>query len=346
MIDTVAFMKIITIKDIAREAGVAPSTVSAVLNGKSKEMRISTGLSKQIRELAAVMGYHPNHTAVSLRTGKTKVLGLIVEDISNIFFAALAKTIEDEADTIGFKVLYCSTENDEQKAKERIRMLTQHQVEGILLTPTHGMQEEVIRLAEKNKPIVLMDRYFPGIDIPYVVVDNYEGAKMGVQHLIAKGRKRVAFVTVKLGQVQMELRKQAWEETMALHGQTDTGKLLLEMPYHNRPEAAISSIMEFLQANPGIDAVFFATNYLGVYGLEALKNLQLNIPGDLGVICFDDHDIFRLYPPGITIIRQPVQEIAKVAMQLLMEQFGTVHKSSCAGSQRKLEPELIVRGSS
>src|SRR5262245_60186829 len=123
----------VTIRDIAKKAGVAPSTVSAVLNGKAKESRISEQMAGRIRLIASDMDYRPNYTAVSLRTGKTHVLGLIVEDISNVFFATLAKIIEEEADQIGYKVLYCSTENNEEKASERIRIFNQRQVDGFLI---------------------------------------------------------------------------------------------------------------------------------------------------------------------------------------------------------------------
>src|SRR5688572_11870279 len=164
-------MKKVSIKDIARQAGVVPSTVSFVLNGKAKEMRISHDLAEKIKALAKEANYQPNYTAVSLRTGRTKILGLIVEDISNVFFATLAKTIEDEAYALGYKIVYCSTENNDAKGSELIRMLSNQQVDGYLITPCQGMAEEVQMLLKQNRPVVLMDRYFSDIDVPYVLVD-------------------------------------------------------------------------------------------------------------------------------------------------------------------------------
>jgi LacI family transcriptional regulator len=99
---------------------------------------------------------------------------------------------------------------------------------------------------------------------------------------------------------------------------------LLQLPYTHKPEVAVQAITTFLQENPGFDAVFFATNYLGIYGLESIKKLGLAIPGELAVVCFDDHDIFRLFTPGITIVEQPVTAIAQTAMELLMQQFKQV----------------------
>jgi LacI family transcriptional regulator len=337
-----ALMKSVSIKDIAKEAGVAPSTVSSVLNGKAKQARISDKVAETIKVLAKEMGYQPNHTAVSLRTGKTHILGLIVEDISNAFFARLAKSIEDEAYKLGYKIVYCSTENDGEKGCELIRMLLYRQVDGFLITPSKGMEQEISKLIAFGKPVVLMDRYFPGLQVPATLVDNYNGVKQGIEHLIEKGYKNIAFVTVDLDQVQMLERTRAYQETLALHGLAFQKHNLLQLPYTHKPEVAVQEITDFFQENPGFDAVFFATNYLGIYGLESIKNLGLAIPGDLAVVCFDDHDIFRLFTPGITIVEQPVVAIAQTAMELLMQQFKQVLQE---GSPILQHTRLIIRES-
>jgi LacI family transcriptional regulator len=176
-------MKRVSLKDIAKLAGVSPSTVSFVLNGKAKQMRISSTLADKIIEVARKEGYHPNQVAVSLRTGKSHMLGLIVESMSGNFFASFARVIEEEAATHGYKVVYCSTENQQQKAHELIRMLGHQQVDGYIVTPTPGMEEDIRTLAEAKKPVVLMDSYFPGIDVAYVLVDNFDGVTKGMNHL-------------------------------------------------------------------------------------------------------------------------------------------------------------------
>lgn len=313
-------MKRISIKDIAKKAGVVPSTVSFVINGKAKEMRISDELAERVRAIIKETNYQPNHTAVSLRTGKTKILGLIVEDISNVFFATLAKTIEDEAYALGYKIVYCSTENNDEKGSELIKMLAYQQVEGFLITPSSGMAAEVSSLLENNKPVVLMDRYFTDVDVPYVLVDNKAGVQLGMEHLFSKGHKKIAFVTVDLDQIQMQERELAYKACMQDAGYSDAERVL-KLSYTIKPEAAVEQIAAFISQIPGLDAVFFATNYLGVYGLESINNLKLKIPDDLAIICFDDHDIFRLFTPGITIIKQPITDIAVTAIQLLMRQF-------------------------
>ncbi|HEY1202823.1 MAG TPA: LacI family DNA-binding transcriptional regulator, partial [Niastella sp.] len=132
-------MKGISIKDIAKQAGVSPTTVSFVLNGKAKEKRISDQVSKKILKIANKLKYKPNQLARGLRTGKTKTLGLIVEDIANNFWANVAKVVEDEADKHGYKVLYGSTEDNSEKARGLLEVLKYRQVDGYIITPTKNM---------------------------------------------------------------------------------------------------------------------------------------------------------------------------------------------------------------
>src|ERR1044072_554066 len=334
-------MKRVSLKDIARIAGVSPSTVSFVLNGKAKQMRMSETLASKIMEVAKTEGYHPNPVAVSLRTGKSQILGLIVETISGNFFASLSRIIEDEAARFGYKVVYTSTENNRQKGKELIGMLSQRQVEGYIITPTPGMEQDIKELMSDNKPVVLMDSYFPGIDVPHVLVNNYEGVMKGMAHVIEKGYRRIGFVTVDLELVQMEDRLKAYQDSMSKAG-LSTDNLVLSLKYEEDKELGIQNVTSFIKNTPDLEAVFFATNYLGLLGLESINRLGLKLPDDLAMIVFDDHDVFRLYPPGITCIRQPAEEIAKTALELLMEQLGKGNN----GGESKIEisPGLVIRG--
>lgn len=334
-------MKRVSLKDIARIAGVSPSTVSFVLNGKAKQMRISETLATRIMEVAKKEGYHPNPVAVSLRTGKSQILGLIVETISGNFFASLSRIIEDEAARFGYKVVYTSTENNRQKGKELIGMLSQRQVDGYIITPTPGMEQDIKELIADNKPVVLMDSYFPGIDVPHVLVNNYEGVMKGMAHVIEKGYRRIGFVTVDLDLVQMEDRLKAYQDSMSKAG-LSTDNLVLALKYEEDKEQGIHNVTSFIQNTPDLEAVFFATNYLGLLGLESIHRLGLKLPDDLAMIVFDDHDVFRLYPPGITCIRQPAEEIAKTALELLMEQLG---KGNSGGESKiEISPGLVIRG--
>lgn len=335
-------MKRVSLKDIARIAGVSPSTVSFVLNGKAKQMRISEALAGRIMEVAKKEGYQPNPVAVSLRTGKSQILGLIVENISGNFFASLARTIEDEAARYGYKVVYSSTDNNHQKGKELIGMLSQRQVDGYIITPTPGMEQDIRELVNDNKPVVLMDSYFPGLDVPHVLVNNYEGVTRGMDHLFEKGYRRIGFVTVDLKLVQMEQRLNAYRDSLKKPGLDIDEELVLSFAYDYDREEAIERISQFITTQKP-EALFFTTNYLGLLGLESIHRLGLKLPNDLAMIVFDDHDVFRLYPPGITCIRQPVEEIARTALELLMNQLGKP-KQSDLGAKIEIPAGLVIRG--
>ena len=337
-------MKRVSIKDIAGIVGVAPATVSFVLNGKAKQMRISEKLAQNIKNTAEKLGYHPNQIAVSLRTGKSNILGLIVENISDNFFATLARIIEDEAELFGYRVVYCSTENETSKGHDLIRVLSQRQVDGYLITPNTGMDDDIKSLLQHNKPVVLMDRYLPGVSAPHVLVDNFGGVMKGMKHLLKKGFRNIGFVTVDLPLIQMEERERAYLQVLKTNGINHNKKLLLRLKYNYEREEAIKLIINFIKKHPKMEAIFFATNYLGITGLESIKRAGLKIPDDLRVICFDDHDIFRLYPPGITSIQQPIEQIAKTSVHILMQQLGK-YKMKSKKTQLALAAHLIERGS-
>ncbi|WP_153797950.1 LacI family DNA-binding transcriptional regulator [Foetidibacter luteolus] len=337
-------MKKISIKDIARLTGTSPTTVSFVLNGRAKEMRISAAIAKKILATTKKYGYKPNAVAVSLRTGQSKIIGLIVESIGGAFFGALARVIEAEAEKHGYRIVYCSTENNVDKARGMIDMLSHQLVDGYLITPVNGIEKDVQELVQHGKPVVMMDGYLPGINIPYVLVDNYEGVKSGMEHLIANGYKNIGFVSVDLDLVQLKERWRGYTETLKLHKLKQDKKLVLKLGYQLQKEEVINAITAYLLNNKKMDAVFFATNYLGVSGLQAIKNAGLQIPSDIAVICFDDHEIFGLYPPGITSIRQPVEDIAHTAMNLLLSHLT---KKEAAEPLQKIQVQasFVQRGS-
>ncbi len=316
-------MKKVSISDIARKAGVSVSTVSFVMNDKAVKMRISREVIEKVENVAREMGYRPNQLARGLRTGKTKTIGLIVENISNAFFAKLAKSIEDEAKKYDYKVVYCSTDNDEDKARDLINMLSQRQVDGYIIVPTLNLAEDIRKLQAENKPVVLIDRYFPQHDeIPAVLVDNYEGVSGGMEYLIGKGYRKVVLVTIETEMAHMKDRLRAYYDVLNRHGIAPVDGFVKVVPYESDRETALKEVEDLLAgAGTAFDAVFFLTNYLGVLGIEAIKKLQIKVPGQLAVLCFDDNDIFRLYTPTISVIRQPIEAIGQKAMSTLIERL-------------------------
>ncbi|WP_142686215.1 LacI family DNA-binding transcriptional regulator [Chitinophaga polysaccharea] len=340
-------MKGISIKDIAKQAGVSPTTVSFVLNGKAKEKRISEQVSKKIQKIATRLKYKPNQLARGLRTGKTKTIGLIVEDIANNFFATLAKVVEDEADKHGYKVLYGSTEDNTEKAKGLLEVLKYRQVDGYIITPTKNLDKEIELLQSAAKPLVLVDRYFPHVSSHYVVLNNYQGAYEATAHLAKQGYRKIAIVTIASDQTQMKERLDGFTAALKDHKIPFNKSLVKRLPFDLDRESFNNEMKKFLTSVKDLDAVFFATNYLGIAGIEAIRSLGWEIGKQIGLVGFDDHDLFRLHSPSITCVSQPIAAIGKSLVDILMKELNHAAGSPAYPQQQVvLEPELIIRDSS
>lgn len=313
-------MKKITIRDIAKQAEVSISTVSFVINGKGEKMAISPTVIKKVQDVAQKLQYKPSMIASSLRTGKTRSIGLIVEDISNQFFADLARVIEDEAKNINYRVFYCSTGDDNERSEELVQSLLQANVEGFIITPTRNLEKTIGQLLKLQKPVVLIDRYFANQKVSHVLMDNYEASYSATKCLIDKGKKNIAVVNNESGMIQMKLREKGYVAALKEEGLYNEN-YTLHIDYHASEQSRIEAMINFFKKNKEIDAVLFSANYLGLAGLQAFRALKYKIPEDISVISFDDHDSFKLHTPTISVIAQPIEEIAVKSIQLLMSQM-------------------------
>jgi LacI family transcriptional regulator len=336
--------KKLSIKDIARELNVSPTAVSFILNGKAEEKRISKEVVKKVEKFIQKTGYKPNSLARSLRTGKTNTIALMIEDIANPFFANIARLIEEKAYKSGYKIIYSSTDNDPVIARELIQMYRERHVDGYIITPSEGIEEELNALLEADLPVVLFDRYVPGVDCDVVLINNEQSAYKATRHLVEEGYRNIAFITLNSLQSQMQERLNGYEKALAEAGLPSRVK---ELSYtsatHNND--LIRYITAFLNRNKGLDAVLFGTNYIGVNGLKAIRTMGLAIPDDLAVVSFDDHDVFQLNSPDITAIAQPIEKIAEKLITVLLGKLTAGNKSK---GLRKMElpAELVVRHSS
>ena len=188
----------------------------------------------------------------------------------------------------------------------------------------------------------MFDRYFPDLPTNYVVVDNFQSTYNAIVHLIQQGYQRIAFITIKSDQTQMNDRLDGYKKAMKENNLKSCIKKIL---FQENGHHYIEQITEFLRKEKTLDAIFFATNYLGVSGLQAIKNLNKKIPSDIGVVSFDDHELFRLYSPSITAIVQPIEEIAQQLINILLKD---IEKGKEGNELKKivLPATLIVRESS
>jgi LacI family transcriptional regulator len=335
--------KKMSIKDIAKKLNISATAVSFVLNGKAKEMRVSEEVVKKVEQFILETGYKPNSLARSLRTGKTNILALMIEDISNPFFANIARMIEDKAYRSGYKIIYSSNDNDAEKSKELINMYRERHVDGYIITPSEGMEEEVNALIREGNPVVLFDRKLSGVDCDVVVIDNEQSTYKATKHLIDCGYREIAFITLNSLQWQMQERLNGYERAMQESG---LNTHLKELTYVASTEGSEMErhISAYLKRNPRLDAVIFGTNYIGVSGLKAIRNMGLEIAKDIGVISFDDHDVFQLNSPSITAIEQPMGKIAEQLITLVLDRIATPYIEKTP-VEEVLEARLIIRNS-
>jgi len=338
-------MKKVSMKDIAKELNTSITTVSFVINGKSEEMGISPVTAKKVRDLIKKRGFNPNSAARILRTGKSKTIGLIVEDIGNYFFGNIAKVIEKEAHKNGYNVFFSSTENNDNTAKELITKMRNSSVDGYIITATQGLKDDIVKLKEENVPFVLIDRLVPNVETNYVILDNYIGSYDLTKHLLENGYTKIGFISIFSEMSAMVEREKGFMNAMADSGITVQQKKILKVTFGETDENIIKAIKKYLVKNPDIDALFFATNYLGVIGIEALQQSNLNIPADIAVVSFDDNDLFRLLSPSITVAAQPIEEIATESIQLLLRIIKKEQKPLKTVGEI-IKPKIIIRNSS
>jgi LacI family transcriptional regulator len=334
--------KKLSIVDIANALNVSKTTISFILNGRAQEKRIGAELVEKVMKYVAEVGYKANSLAKSLRTGKSNTIGLMVEDISNPFFASIARLIEDRAYKNGYKIIYCSTDNDTQKTQDLINMFRDRHVDGYIIAPPEGIEEDIELLIKDGMPVVLFDRHLPNVSTDFIEVDNLFSTYNATRHLIDQGFKDIAFVTFASHQTQMVDRVKGYQDAINGGGLEATVKEIV----FNQDEALIMNpLRDFMKANPQLDAILFGTNHIGTCGLKIMQELGKKAPTDIAVISFDDYDVFELHSPPVTAISQPVEEIADNVISVLLEKLND-SSASTKPQSIILKTDLKIRNSS
>ncbi|WP_077922917.1 LacI family DNA-binding transcriptional regulator [Spirosoma sp. 209] len=329
-----------SLKDIAQVVGVSTALVSYVLNNK-KENRISKEVAKRIRQVANDLNYQPNQIAKSLKTSRTRTLGLIVADIANPFFATLARYIEDEADKHNYTVIFASSDENPDKCQKLITTLLNRQVDGLILAPPAGVESQVIDLQKKGIPLVLVDRYFPDIRTSYVALNNFQAMYTAVGHLAKAGYRRVGMITLDTDLFHITERTRGYLSALQDNHLTTRRSWLKPIGPSNLPADVARTLQAFTTGPQPIEAVLFASNVIAMAGLKAIKSLSVAVPNELAVICFDETDAYELFDTPLTYIRQPVQELGQLAVSVLLDTLAVPSQIT----QVNLDGQLIGQAS-
>ncbi|RME74699.1 MAG: LacI family transcriptional regulator [Chloroflexi bacterium] len=326
----------VRIKDVAERAGVSTATVSHVINNTRY---VSEETRQKVLQAIEELNYQPSAIARGLATNSTRTVGLVISDIANPFFTAVARGVEDEIIQHGYHTIFCNTDEDPAREDEYLRLLSARQIDGLIIAPTGIRSERLLRMAQAELPIVLLDRETPGIDAPLVCVDNEDGAYRAVKYLVELGHRRIA-VLMGLETISTQVaRYNGYRRALQEAGiPLDEGLVVKANPlfYSNRPihlnssppnfltnnqmtPAAFYALQELLDLSDRPTAIFVTNNQMTLGTLHALKERGLRCPDDISVISFDDHDWAPLFSPPLTVVRQPTYRLGQAAAQLLMQ---------------------------
>lgn len=330
--------KKISLKDIAEAAGVSTALVSFVLNGKGREHRVGEQTEKHIQKIAKELNYQPNMAAKSLRSGKTKTIGVVLSDISNPFFAQVARILEDEAAKAGYTVLFGSSDEDAGKMDRIVNNLINKGVDGLIVVPCEKTEKSIEGLLKNKIPIVLFDRYFADINVSYVALNNFNAAYTATKHLIDTGYKSPGMIAYDVNLSHMSDRVRGYKKAM----EDSNMRLLINVGYlkHDAPRKSADKLVPQMISS-GIDAFVLATNTISLSCLYPIKDSGLKVPARLGIVGFDGSSAFDFFYAPLTYIKQPVEVLAQKAIEIVIDVISNGNSLQSV----LVEAELIERAS-
>lgn len=330
-----------TIKDIAQKTGLSITTVSLVLNGKAK--KISEESKELVLKVAKELNYRPNQIAVGLVKKRTNTLGLIIPDISNIFFSELAKGVEDEGRKYDYNVILCNTNDRHDLEVEYVNVLAAKGIDGIILDMSVEDSEAKARkslslLQSYGIPAVIVDRYSDDKNFTSIYIDNQQGAYLATQYLIDLGHKRIGCVTGPSSERTSMDRLRGYRKAMQENNIPLDEELILEGKYQFK--GGYHAAKELMGKD--ITAIF-AFNDMMAYGVaRALRENNISIPDDLSLMGFDDIFFSEIFDVPLTTVRQPTYEIGQMAVRTIIDEIEN-GKRTC--EDIVLQPKLQVRKS-
>jgi len=329
--------KSVTIKDVAKLAGVSTTTVSYVIN--------KTGfLTEQTRArvLKAIneLDYRPNIVARSLRSKKTGTVGLILCDLMNPFFAEVLQGIETYLGKKRYNIIVTDTDYNIDKEKQSIEMFYSKRVDGVIFVPGGDNDEHLRFLTEQDIPVVLLDKRVESLNVDVVLVNNVEGSKQLIEHLISLGHERIGIITGPLNSTTGKERLEGYLKALRNHSIPED-RDLIKIGDFKKQSGYLLTLELFSLASPPT-VIFACNNLLGLGAMEALKEREIRIPEEIGLVIFDDLPWFKYVDPPLTVVAQPSFRLGETAAQLLVNQIRKKRKKP---KKVILDVELRIRQS-
>lgn len=333
-----------SIQSIADALGISVTTVSRVLNGVGKQYRISEKTTAAVKEMADKMDYTPNRLAKSLRLKKSFTIGLIVPDISNPWFAKIAMKIESETRNRGYNILLCNSSDNLDIEKKSLSHLQDWMVDGIIMIPIGVEYNHITKITANGTPVVLIDRYFEGVDLPYVSTNDFEGAYKAVEYLIQNGHKKIACVQGVLGVSSNNQRVKGYRKALNDAGLKIEKRYVIghDFSFANGYNQGRHIIDELLKT--GLSAVFSTGNQVTLGLLKAFTENGIRVPEDISIVSYDEQNYSDLlFTPLSTISHLEDNDLGILALNLLFNQ--TTQNTKKTSKEILLPTKLIKRSS-
>ncbi len=306
-------MGFVTIRDVARQAGVSITAVSQILHGKG---RFSQETRDLVQRTVNELGYIPDSRAQAIRSTRSHTIGLLVPDIRNPFFADLVCSVEDMLHTEGYSTLIGTAAEDVARQDEFINVLLGYRIDGAIVVPQGVRSPGITSLVEQQKlPLVFVDRRIPGVDtVPFVVSDPYPGLRQALSTLHQLEHRRIGYVThPSLGSFSVNERETAFRTiTAELFNEDEITVVSCDSTFESRQQALIELL------NAGVSAIVFAYSPDAVTMISLLHDKNIDIGTDISVVSFDDIDAFKLMTPQISIISQQVADMGRRGVEMLL----------------------------
>ncbi len=325
-----------TIRDVAKLAGVSVATVSRVLN---KNGYVNQDTKEKVQQAIRMLQYEPNTMAKGLASRKTETLALILPNISNPFFAELGRAVEDVAQTYGYTVVLCNSDNDTDKEQKYIQIMKSRYVDGILFASHTLLTVDVVELNKSAIPLVVLDR--APLNAPCLVVrsKNNEGAKLAVQHLLDSGCTKIGHIYGPQETATAKERLIGYEEAVrAFHWYSPT---LME-PGHFTIKGGMAAAEKLIQRHPDIDGIFAGNDLMALGVLKKLQQMGVSVPNQVALVGFDGIDLTTITEPEITTVAQPIYELGALSTRLLIKK---IEGASVDNDTYECDVTLIPRGS-
>ena len=325
-----------TINDIAREAGVSRSLVSSVLTNMQqgkKIYRVSEETTLKVQKIMDLHDYRPSYSARALRSGNNRIIGVVLSDISNRFFAVVSRSVEECAREHGYMVMFGNTDDNPDNLAAVLDLFYEKDVSGLIVVPCVGSEEAILRYRNKGLPTVLLERDFPGSGLSSVLLDNRKASAQLTGSLLKDGHKKVEFVSYDTTMQTILEREKGYKDEMVQHGLDNN--IRVHKPRYCNYDDIQALILDAISRK--VEALVFATYRMALLGRQA--TLRNSITAPCAFACFNNADTFDIYEKSMYYVKQPIDDFARYSVELLVGELEGAQKEE-GGTKIVLPPQI------